>query len=273
MKRLWIQILTFISTNAYVSGFINGKIFKGKTKLMCLPGLNCYSCPGALGSCPIGSLQAVMGSMKYQISFYVMGILMIIGTVFGRFVCSYMCPFGLLQDLLYKIKSKKFKMPKYLKYVKYGVLIYFVILIPTLFTNKLGLGDPGFCKYICPSGTFFGAIPLLIKNPGLRSALGVLFTWKMFILISILIVSVFVYRIFCRVLCPLGIIYGLFNKFSFLGYQIDHDKCTSCGACSKSCKVDLNPTKDLNSIECIRCGDCKSSCHLAAIETKKVRRK
>jgi len=273
MKRIWIQLMTFISTNAYLTGFINGKIFKGKSKIICVPGLNCYSCPGALGSCPIGSLQSVMGSMKYQISFYIMGLLMILGTFFGRFVCSYLCPFGLVQDLMYKIKSRKFKMLNCLKYIKYVVLVYFVILVPTVFVSKVGLGDPGFCKYICPSGTLFGAIPLLIKNPGLRSALGLLFSWKMFVLVCILFTSIFVYRIFCRMLCPLGIIYGLFNRFSFLGYEINHEKCTDCGACSKVCKIDLNPTHSLNSIECIRCGDCKSSCQLSAIEKRKLRRK
>ena len=87
----------------YAVGFINGKIYDGSLKKLCLPGLNCYSCPGALGSCPIGSLQAVLGSRNFQFSFYIFGFLMLMGAVFGRFVCGWMCPFGLVQDLLYKI--------------------------------------------------------------------------------------------------------------------------------------------------------------------------
>lgn len=268
MKRIYIQLLFFLSTNAYFKGFIEGKIFKGQSKFMCVPGLNCYSCPGALGSCPLGALQAVMGSMKFQISLYIMGILMVFGTIFGRMICGFLCPFGMIQDLLYKIKTKKFKLPKILKYVKYIVLIYFVILIPTLFTNAIGVGDPGFCKYICPSGTLFGAMPLLLKNEGLRSALGLLFTWKTFLLMIILFASIFFSRVFCRVLCPLGLIYGLFNRVSFIRLELDENKCTNCGICAQACHIELDPCHDLKSIECIRCGECKSSCPTHAIERK-----
>ena len=269
MKRIWIQILFFMSTNSYLKGFLEGRIYKGGSKGICVPGLNCYSCPGALGSCPIGALQSVMGSMKYQLSFYIMGTLMLFGTLFGRLICGFLCPFGLVQDLLYKIKSPKRKLPHILRYVKYIVLIYFVILIPAVFTSKLGIGDPGFCKFICPSGTLLGAVPLLIKNPGLRSALGLLFTWKTFVLVLILFGSVFIYRVFCRMLCPLGLIYGWFNKISFYGYKVN-DNCTSCGRCKSVCKVDIDPVKQVNHSECIRCGDCKDVCNVKAIERKKI---
>lgn len=268
MKRLYVQLTTFIVTNSYIKGFLEGKIFKGKSKYVCVPGLNCYSCPGAIGSCPLGALQAVMGSMKYQISLYIMGLVMLFGTIFGRFICGYLCPFGLYQDLLFKIKTKKYSLPKVLRYVKYFVLIVFVILIPTVFTSQVGIGDPGFCKYICPSGTLMGAIPLLIKNPSLRQALGLLFTWKMGILLIISISAVFVHRSFCRVLCPLGLIYGLFNKVSLLKYEINEDLCTSCGVCKSICTLDLDPVEDVNHIECIRCGECKGICPSHAIERK-----
>ena len=69
--RLWVQVMFTALTNGYVLGFLDGKIYKGSSKRFCVPGLNCYSCPGAVGSCPIGSLQAVLGSSKYQFSFYV----------------------------------------------------------------------------------------------------------------------------------------------------------------------------------------------------------
>ena len=94
-------------TNGYLIGFVKGKIFTGKTKQLCVPGLNCYSCPGALGSCPIGSLQATLGSRDYKFAFYVVGFLMIVGALVGRFVCGWLCPFGLIQDLLYKIPFVK----------------------------------------------------------------------------------------------------------------------------------------------------------------------
>ena len=98
--RLFCQSAFTALSNGYLRGFAKGEIFTGDSKIVCVPGLNCYSCPGALGSCPIGALQAVLGSRKFQISFYVLGFLMMVGAICGRFVCGWLCPFGLVQDLL-----------------------------------------------------------------------------------------------------------------------------------------------------------------------------
>lgn len=269
MKRKIVQILSAIITNINFNGFLIGKIYKGPTKRICVPVLNCYSCPGAIGSCPIGSLQAIIGSMKYKISYYVIGLLILFGTLFGRFICGWLCPFGLFQELLNKIPTKKFKLPGFLKYFKYVVLIYFVILIPLIFTNKVGMGSPGFCKYICPSGTLMGAIPLLIKNSGLRQSLGILFSWKVGVLICIVLLSVYSYRPFCKVICPLGAIYGFFNKFSFYKYDVNHEKCNSCEVCKSVCPMDLTPYINPNDYECIRCGKCIEKCPQKAIERVK----
>jgi polyferredoxin len=265
MRRKIVQILSMLITNINLQGFFNGKIFKGASKKLCVPGLNCYSCPGAIGSCPLGSLQAVIGSMRYNFSYYIVGTLILFGTVFGRFICGWLCPFGLVQELLYKLPTKKYKTSKFLKYFKYLVLIYFVILIPVLFTNKLGMGDPGFCKYICPSGTLFGAIPLLSTNIGLRSSVGLLFTWKMGVLIFIIVLSIYYFRFFCKVICPLGAIYGFFNSISFYKYDINHDQCIKCGLCKNTCKMDVIPYENPNDNECIRCGECIDICPQNAI--------
>ena len=72
-KKYIIQSLSALLHNIHLPNFLKGKIYQGPGKKLCLPGLNCYSCPGAAGSCPIGSLQAVIGSQKYRVSFYVLG--------------------------------------------------------------------------------------------------------------------------------------------------------------------------------------------------------
>ena len=105
--RHTVQALWALVTNSFFTGFAQGRIYQGKLKSLCLPGLNCYSCPGSLGSCPIGSLQAVLGSRNFKFSFYIIGFLMLVGSVIGRFVCGWLCPFGLVQDLLYKIPLLK----------------------------------------------------------------------------------------------------------------------------------------------------------------------
>lgn len=268
--RLITQLSFTALTNGYVQGFVEGKIFTGKTKAVCVPGLNCYSCPGALGSCPIGALQATLGSRNYKIAFYVLGFLMIVGALFGRFICGWLCPFGLIQDLLYKIpffkKLKKLPGDKYLKWLKYLILIVFVILLPLFAVDAFGQGSPWFCEYICPSGTLGAGVPLTVLNEGLRNIIGWLYTWKVAILIVIIFLSILVYRPFCRYLCPLGAIYGLFNPISLYRYKVDNTKCTNCGACQKTCKIDIKTFKNPNSMECIRCGDCIKACPHSAIK-------
>ncbi len=269
-SRLIVQLVFTALSNGYVRGFAEGKIFIGKTKTVCVPGLNCYSCPGALGSCPIGSLQATLGNRNYKFAFYVFGFLMIVGAFFGRFVCGWLCPFGLVQDLLYKIpffkKLKKLPGDKFLKWLKFIILALFVIILPLFAVDAFGQGSPWFCKYICPSGTLGAGVPLTILNEGLRSIVGWLYTWKVAILALIILLSILVYRPFCRYLCPLGAIYGLFNPVSLYRYKIDEKKCTSCGACQKACKIDIKTFKTPNSIECIRCGDCIKACPCNAIK-------
>ena len=154
-NRTLIQTITTIATNSYIKGFLEGNIYRGETKRFCVPGLNCYSCPGALGACPIGSLQAVIGSIEYQLSYYVLGIIIFFGILLGRFVCGWLCPFGFIQELINKIPSKKIKISgkNPLRYLKYGILIIFVILLPMMAVNEFGFGSPFFCKYICPAGT------------------------------------------------------------------------------------------------------------------------
>lgn len=269
--RLFVQVAFTALTNSYTTGFSEGGIYTGALKSVCVPGLNCYSCPGALGSCPIGSLQSVFGSRQFNFAFYVLGFLIMIGAIAGRFVCGWLCPFGLFQDLLYRIpflrKFKKLPGDRWLKYLKYVMLIVFVILLPMLIVDIVGQGDPWFCKYVCPSGTLMAGIPLVLANESLRAAIGWLYAWKVAILIVVIILSIIVYRPFCRYICPLGAFYSLFNRFSLFRYHVDADKCTKCGKCQSACKIDIEAFKNPNSYECIRCGDCKRACPEGAINS------
>lgn len=269
--RTLVQLVFAALTNGYAAGFAKGTIYKGTGKLVCVPGLNCYSCPGALGSCPIGSFQAVITSRTNKFTFYVIGFFLLFGALFGRLVCGWLCPFGLVQDLLDKIpfpkKLRRLPGDRVLKYLKYVILVGFVIVLPLTVLDIVGQGQPWFCKYICPSGTLFAGIPLIASNPPLRAALGWLFTWKAAILVVLLLLSIVVYRPFCRYLCPLGAIYGLFNPVALYRFRIDAEKCTQCGACQRACKLDIPVWQTPNSPECIRCGDCRRACPHGAVCT------
>lgn len=193
--RLKVQLLFTIVTNGYAYGFLNGKIYQGSLKYACVPGLNCYSCPGALASCPIGALQALLNQRGFQIPFGVLGFFFLFGSLLGRFACGWLCLFGGFAKI------------------------------------------PAFCKYLCPSGTLFGALPLLTGNKLLRSQAGGLFFWKSGVLLFLLIISVKIYRPFCQYLCPLGAVYGWFNRFSLVRIHWNEEECVSCHACETACPL------------------------------------
>ncbi len=268
------QALWALLTNSYLIGFVQGKIYKGKLKNLCVPGLNCYSCPGAVGSCPIGSLQAVIGNWNFKFAFYVAGFLVFVGALIGRFVCGWLCPFGLVQDLLHKIpfpkKIKTFRGDKLLRKLKYVILAVFVILMPLYLVDIMDQGSPYFCKLICPAGTLEGGIPLVLLNKSMRRAIGWLYVWKNVLLAVTVLLSILIYRPFCKYICPLGAIYSVFNPISVFKYKVDKNKCTQCGACAKVCKMQVNPSKTPNHPECIRCGQCKKICPTGAITANNI---
>lgn len=263
-KKMAIQGIATLIQNANFKGFFTGKIYDGATKNVCVPGLNCYSCPGAVGACPIGSLQNTISGYKFRFPYYVLGLLIFFGALLGRLICGLLCPFGFLQDLLHKIpfpvKIKTFKGDKLLRKLKYIILVLMVLVLPVCF--KL---TPFFCKYLCPSGTLSGVI-LSFTNSRLYAVLGRLFTWKLSILIIICVMSVMIYRPFCKYLCPLGAFYAPFNKISVVQLKVDRDKCINCHMCQEACDMCVNPVSNPADTECIRCGKCVSTCPKEALK-------
>lgn len=261
-RRTLIQIVAALAQNAYIPGFFRGVIFQGKSKLLCVPGLNCYSCPGALGACPIGSLQAALGQHRFPA--YVLGVLMLFGVLLGRLVCGFLCPFGLLQDLLAKVPLPKLKVPRWLdkplRYLKYVILVLLVIL-------ALVLEAPAFCKYLCPAGLLEAGLPLTTLNPLYAGMRGTLFYVKLGVLVLIVLLSLSIFRPFCKYLCPLGAFYGLFNGVGFYRLTVAEDTCVRCGKCLKTCPMDVDVIHRPNGPECIRCGRCIDSCPTKAISS------
>jgi len=279
-RRTMVQLCWTALSNGYAAGFLQGKLYGGSLKSVCVPGLNCYSCPGALGACPLGSLQATLADRNYKFAAYVTGFFLLFGAVFGRFICGFLCPFGLIQDLIHRIplpkgwkKRKKLPFDSCLRWVKYVFLAVFCVLLPLIVVDVVGQGKPWFCAYVCPSGTFLGGIPLVAANAGLRAVLGWLWRWKLGLLLGILVLSVFVYRPFCRYLCPLGAVYGWFNPIAFLRYRTETEKCVQCGGCQAACPMDLDPSKTPNHTECIRCGRCLDACPTDALHLVRWQKK
>lgn len=268
MRRKIIQLYSALLFNAHLRGFIDGEIYRGNIKFACVPGLNCYSCPGAVGACPLGALQNALGSINHKIGWYIVGIIALYGVILGRSICGWLCPVGLIQELLHKIptyKINKSRFTRLLSYLKYIILAGLVIIMPLFYAIYHDMPLPGFCKYICPAGTV-GAVSLLANpvNDNLFNMLGLFFTSKFIIMIILALACIFCYRTFCRFICPLGALYGFFNKFNIIGVKVNNS-CVNCGACVRACKMDVRFVGDH---ECINCGECAKICPQKAISFK-----
>ena len=283
--RLAIQGIAALIQNANLKGFFTGRIYQGATKAVCVPGLNCYSCPGAVGACPIGSVQNTLSGLSIKIPYYVLGLLIFFGALLGRAICGFLCPFGLLQDLLNripigrKVGSAKAaeaaeaagagarkeradtwtKFDRKLRKLKYVVLLVLVIVVPMAVRLT-----PAFCKYVCPSGTLSGLL-LALGDSKLFAILGSTFAWKVSVLALVVVVSVLIYRPFCKYLCPQGAIYAPFNKIALLHMSCDKTACVNCGACAAVCGMGVDPSENPNDLECIRCGQCVKACPAKAL--------
>ncbi|MCR4705805.1 MAG: 4Fe-4S binding protein [Lachnospiraceae bacterium] len=261
--RKYTQLLAAVLYNCHLTGFVTGRISKSVSKGICAPGLNCYSCPGAVLSCPLGSLQEALAMSAYRFPFYMLGTILLFGILLGRMICGFLCPFGLFQELLHAIpfpKVRKNRLTRALSYMKYVILALFVIAIPII------KAAPGFCKYFCPAGTIEAGIPLMILNEEIRDMAGFLFTWKVYLLVLCILLCTVCYRAFCRFFCPLGAIYSLFNPVAFFGLTVDKGKCTGCNACVEMCRMDVTCVGDR---ECIQCGACKKVCPKGAIRYRR----
>ena len=271
--RRWIQAAATALSNAYLLFPFTRNIYQGRLKSVCVPGLNCYSCPAATGACPLGSLQTMLATVRPSvkagnghIGLYVLGILGIIGSLVGRMPCAWLCPFGLLQELIHKIPSRKIEIPRWMIYIKYAFLALFVIALPLLAIDGLGYGITWFCKYVCPAGTLEAGIPMLILQPQLRELVGWLYASKVLILLIFLALMIFIRRPFCRIVCPLGAIYSLFNKVSVFRMVHHPDTCVLCKECYNHCPMGVRFYEGANQPDCIRCLKCmQESCKFGAI--------
>lgn len=217
------------------------------------PFLYCYGCPLAWGACPIGTLQNF--TILRICPFYLLGILGVYGTVFGRAFCGWACPFGALQDLLAGLSKKKRKLRPF-TYSKFIMLALVVSL--AWFTL-----DTVFCKF-CPVGSLFAAIPTPFFEPSL--GVGFFFYVHMATLILTVVLVLIFSRFWCRYLCPLGTM-GIFNKLSVLTVSLDSTKCTECLRCLAVCPMGLDKLSDIgSSSDCILCGRCVDACPTDALK-------
>jgi ferredoxin-type protein NapH len=216
----------------------------------CAPVFHCYSCPLATFACPIGVLANF--SALHLFPFVALGLLIAVGAVFGSMVCGWACPFGLLQDLAAKTPTPKFDLPRWTGHLRYVVLAGAVLLVPFFF----GETHPLFICKLCPAGALEGGIPDMVQQAAAGQPVVIPGLLKLAVLFAFLGAIFFVRRPWCRILCPLGAIFSLFNRVSVFFLRVDPPRCTDCHRCHKLCELGLQPDKAPNDSRCIRCLEC-----------------
>jgi len=270
--RKWVQAIALLLTNGSWAFPFTRTIYQGPLKVVCSPGLNCYSCPAATTACPLGALQQMLAGVRmaldsgqYFFGLYVLGTLGVVGGFLGRMVCGWLCPFGLFQELLHKIPSPKLPVPRGLRFVKFGIFAVMVVVMPLTLVNEMGIGSPWFCKLLCPAGTLEAGLPMLFLQPSLRSAIGPLFYTKLSLLLIFVLWSVLASRPFCRTACPLGAFYALFSHVRLIKLRLNEARCTKCKACHQVCPMGVHFNETPDDTECISCLACSRVCPTQAI--------
>ncbi len=229
----------------------------------CAPVFHCYACPLATFACPIGVLAHF--SALHVFPFVALGILVVAGGIFGGFICGWACPFGLLQDLAAKVPTPKLKIPHRAGYLRYVVLIALVLAVPYLW----GAEHPLFFCSVCPAGALEAAVPNMVS----QASAGAAVTWPNTIKLTVTIVLVaaifFIHRPWCRLLCPLGAIFGLFNRIAVFFLRFDPAACIDCGICHNKCTLAILPDKNPNARSCIRCLEC-TQCPTGALQPDSI---
>ena len=260
--RLSTQIFTFILVNIGILSVL-------ETGIVC-PVFYCHGCPAAGFACPIGSMQnfiAVREELRL-FPFYLLGSLGLYAVALGRFWCGWACPFGTVQDLFIKIRGRKniphlFTVP----WTKY------VVLVGLLIAAWIAL-DSLFCK-VCPSGSLFAAVPhQLIPSasdsqgqPLIEQTIGTFFWVHVATLVVAIFSFILIARFWCRYLCPLGAIFGLFNRVSFVKVTLDDSKCTGCRQCLDVCPTRIEEPEHIGNVtDCIQCGKCVEACSADALK-------
>jgi ferredoxin-type protein NapH len=230
-----------------------------EVKWLCNPVLSCHSCALSWFTCPVGVFVQFSGLHLFP--FLALGTVLLIGVLVGRLFCGWVCPFGFIQDILHKLPTRKFELPRQANVIKYFVLVIGVFSIP-FFLGEETLYS--FCR-ICPASALQVTIPNLalagFKTISIPNVI------KLSILLIILVTVVFSSRAFCKTLCPIGAFLAPLNLFSFRTVKVPRTECSSCKKCDEVCPTNVRPSELVSAgipasraLDCIVCSDCKKAC-------------
>jgi len=250
----------------------------------------------------VGDAFAAMQEMLYQGVFpwLPLAAFLLVAVFFGRATCSWVCPYGFIQDILSYFKRRHTEVAprthQQMIYIKYAVLAIVILICSVLgvslilgvgqsYRNALGeFGEAPF-NFLSPADTLLAILPkmaldlryALVEQPmntvlsGI-SSLSLLFWVRMAVLVTVIALAVYIPRSWCRYFCPHGAILALLNRFSFLGLKREAISCTkaTCRECVKVCPMKVPildlPWEKFTDPECIYCLKCVDACSTKAIK-------
>ena len=185
-----------------------------------------------------------VGGRGAPLPLMIFGLLLFMGftVVFGRLICGFVCPIGTIQELAYKIPTRKKKITSKVLVLAVQVVFFILFIVLGIFFSIAILNYFGFQDF---------------------------FQWNVvspffYVFIALLIISVFIYRPFCQLFCPYGLLLSLFaikSKFKLRR----NDKCIDCSSCDDACPTSEAGREDLKR-ECYMCNRCKEVCAFDAID-------
>jgi ferredoxin-type protein NapH len=226
----------------------------------CGPVFHCYACPLATFACPIGVLANF--SALHMIPFAAIGVLVVSGAIFGSFICGWACPFGFLQDLVAKVPTPKFALPAWMSVFRYVVLAALVVAVPYYWGEDSSLF---FCR-LCPASAAETVLPNMATQVMNQQAVVWPSIAKGTIFAVLVVAMFFTWRPWCTVLCPLGAIYSLLNRFSFFFLRFEPNLCIDCKDCHSLCRDSTDAEHRIDGTRCVRCLDC-AKCRAVTIGT------
>lgn len=214
-------------------------------------------CPAASFSCPIG----IMGQMAALgvVPWMAIGVIVLVGALAGSLTCGWACPFGFVQDLLARLPLPKLRIPNFLGYGRYIVLAVLVLALP----YYMGLaGSPyeqqtmtTICNW-CPAGAIEAGVPSTIHGLAYDKPAEVVSLKKAVIIVAFIVAAMVMFRPWCTILCPLGGMLSLFNRFSVFHLRFKRQACTQCNTCRSRCAYGVEVERKVNTTRCIRCLEC-----------------
>jgi len=198
-------------------------------------------------------------------------VTIILTIVFGRFFCSWVCPFGSLHHFVgfwgnrKKSAAQKIRLNKYRKAqcIKYFILVFFLFMaaFPSIAASlQVGLLDP--IPLITRSFNLI-FLPIVDRSVNFVSVSDRFYVggWLIFAIFLIaVLLNLTIPRFYCRFICPLGALFGIINRFAIWRIGKRQNECVNCKLCEKSCEGGCEPAGKMRISECVLCFNCLDDC-------------